>query len=174
MSCVCAIVKDGNVFMAADSIGVADTYIAQRADPKIFRNGEHLFGYAGNVRCGQVLYPNFFTPPKDIYELPDAIREQYKEKGCLSVSDTGADRFESLLLVGFQGKIYYIMADFQLGENSEDFLACGSGQSYALAILYHTMNIKDPNKRLEKAVKAASYFCTEVGGEIQFEYLEGK
>lgn len=174
MSCVCAIAKDGNVFMASDNIGVADTYIAQRVDPKIFKNGPYLFGYAGTVRCGQVLQPRFFTPPEDIQDLPDEIRKQYKEKGCMSTSDTGADRFESLIIIGFKGKCYYIMADFQLGENVEDFVAIGSGQSYALAILYHTMNIKDPNKRLEKAVKAASYFCTEVGGEIQFKCLMGE
>lgn len=171
MSCICAIVQKGNVFMAADNIGVADTYIAQRKDPKIFRNGPYLIGYAGSVRCGQVLQPQFFKPPKDIQDFPDAMREQYAVKGCLTMTDEGASRSEAMMLIGFKGRCYYIMVDFQLGENSEDFVAIGSGEPYALAILYHTRNEEDPTIRLEKAIKVATYFCTEVGGDIQYECL---
>jgi len=174
MSCICAIVQDDNVFMAADTIGVADTYIAQRKDPKIFRNGPYLIGYAGSVRAGQVLQPRFFKPPDDIEDFPDAMREQYIEKGCLTMNDQGASRCETMVLIGFKGKCYYIMVDFQLGENSEDFISIGSGEPYALAVLYHTRNEKDPIYRLKSAIKAAIYFCTEVGGEIQFECLMGE
>lgn len=174
MSCVCAISQKGNVYMAADSIGVADTYIIQRRDPKIYLNKNYIIGYCGSVRVGQVLEPRFFDPPEDINEFPDAMREQFRTKGCLSSSETGTERFEALIAIGFKGKCYYIMSDFQLGENEEDFIAIGSGQSYALSALWLSRSHKDPVFRLKKALQAASYFCTEVGGKTEMLCLKGE
>lgn len=165
MSCVCAIAQDGKVYMAADTIGVADTYRIYRRDQKIFFNKDYVIGYCGSVRAGQVLESRFFEPPDSINEFPDAMREQYRKKGCITNSETGAERFEALVAIGFKGRCYYVMSDFQLGENLEDFVAIGSGQSYALAVLYHTRNYKNPEFRLKKALEAASYFCVEVGGD---------
>lgn len=172
MSCVCAIAQKGRVYMASDSIGCADNYVIQRKDPKIFRNGQYLIGYCGSVRCGQVLQPHYFTPPDDILDLPDAIMAQYEEKGCLGIGESGVKRFEALLAIGYKGKCYYIMSDFQLGENEEDFIAIGSGQEYALSALWLSRSHKDPVFRLKKSIQAAAYFCTEVGGKIEMLILD--
>ena len=48
-------------------------------------------------------------------------------------------------------------SDFQIEESINDFSAIGCGESYALGSLYSSSNLT-PQKRVKKALEAASYF----------------
>ncbi len=176
MSLVVAIAQEGQVFMACDSYSTSeDGDIKRRHDMKMYMNGKYLIGFTGSARTGQIFKPKYWKPPKDIYEFPDAMREQVVAKGCLSANNTdiGMDVMLSNFIIGFKGRVYEILVDFQLAEPEENYSALGSGKTYALGSLFttkfsSTIPIED---RLEIAMKAGVYFCDSVGGTIHYECI---
>lgn len=176
MSLVVAIAQEGQVFMACDSYSTSeDGDIKRRHDMKMFHNGKYLIGFTGSARTGQIFKSKYWKPPKDIYEFPDAMREQVMTKGCLSANNTdiGMDVMLSNFIIGFKGRVYEVLVDFQLAEPEENYSALGSGKTYALGSLFttkfsSTIPIED---RLEIAMKAGVYFCDSVGGTIHYECI---
>lgn len=176
MSLIAAIAQEGKVFMACDSFSTSeDGDIKRRLDMKMFKNGKYLIGFAGSARTGQIFKPNYWKPPKDIYDFPDTMRAHIMEKGCMSTNnpDVNMDVMLSNFLIGFNGKIYEILVDFQLVEPQEEYSALGSGKTYALGSLFttkfsSTISVID---RLDIAMRAGSYFCDSVGGKIHYEYI---
>ena len=83
MSTVMAIVEDGKIWMGADSYATTSDGERRRiVCNKIFTNGPYMIGYIGSVRTGQVVRPNQFEAPENVMDFPDALMEQFKEKGC--------------------------------------------------------------------------------------------
>ena len=62
MTCIAAVAEGGNVWMGADSAGVAGLSLSVRRDPKIYRVGEFLFGFTSSFRMGQLLGYKFSPP----------------------------------------------------------------------------------------------------------------
>lgn len=172
MSVVVGIIRKGKVYMAADSLSSSEDGDKRlRADKKIYRNKGYLIGFTGSPRAGQILSPRYWTPPTSIYDFPDAIREHYKEKGCMICTE-GSDAAGVNLMVGHKGNIYEILIDFQLVELIEPYSAVGAGKCHALGALhmaheYGLFETEKPEKILEYAVRAAEYFCSSVGGSVQ-------
>lgn len=165
MSTVIGLVQDGKVYMGADSF--ATTESGERRNivvKKIFTNGFYMIGFIGSVRTGQVLKPEYFEAPENIYDFPDRIRIQLEEKGCLATnSETQASMMESNFLVAtVEGKLYEILSDFQMNE-IDDFTAVGSGSTFALGSLYTSRKIKDAKKRILRALDAAAFFDAASG-----------
>lgn len=176
MSLVVAIAEEKKVFMACDSYSTSeDGDIKRRHDMKMFKNGRYLIGFTGSARTGQIFKPKYWEPPKDIYEFPDAMREHAAEKGCISVNnpDIGMDVMLSNFLIGFKGRIYEVLIDFQLVEPEENYSALGTGKTYALGALYVTRFSKTLPviDRLDIVMRAGIHFCDSVGGKIHFEYI---
>ena len=74
MSCVVGLVDNGSVWIGADGIATTDDGEKRPIKArKIIRNRDYLFGYTGSVRTGQVIDPYYFKPPKNIFDLPDAL-----------------------------------------------------------------------------------------------------
>ena len=177
MSVIAGLIKDGQVFMAADSLSSSeDGDIRYRADKKLFKNEGYIIGYTGSARTGQVLKPYFFSPPEDIYDLPDAIREHLKEKGCACEipETTGTDAMGSNILIGWGGKLYEILIDYQLVELVEPYSAVGAGKFHAMSVMHFAYQLgmfdtMNPADILQHAVETAAYFCASVGGEIEYE-----
>ena len=166
MSTVIGLVQDGKVYMGADSF--ATTESGERRNmivKKIFTNGLIMFGFVGSVRSGQVLKPEYFKVPKNIYELPDKIRLQFEEKGCLATnSETQTSLMEGNFLIATAGgKLYEMLSDFQFNEIS-DFTAIGSGSTFALGSLFTSKGIiNDPKARVLKALEASAFFDSATG-----------
>ena len=138
---------------------------------KIFRNGKYLFGFIGSVRGGQILYPEYFSPPKNIFDLPDAIRVQCEEKGCMAMSDDQQQIHGCNYLIGYKGKLYEMMIDFQMIEVM-DYSAIGSGSSFSFGSFYTTGFSKISSKdRVLLALKAATRFDTATGAPYHIETL---
>lgn len=175
MSTVLAIVENGKVWMGADSYATtADGERRRIVCKKIFTNGPYMIGYIGSVRTGQVIKPDNFEAPEHISEFPDAIMEQFKEKGCLAVNteDQTSFNLSNFLIATPNGKLYELLVDFQMNEVA-DFTAIGSGTSYALGSLHTTKNWRDPEKRILTALKVAATYDTATGPPfVVEEFLE--
>jgi ATP-dependent protease HslVU (ClpYQ) peptidase subunit len=167
--------KDGNdVYIGADSrASTEDGHIRPIMCQKVFRNGKYLVGFTGSVRGGQVLFPHNFRFPKHIYLLPDAIREQLHNKGCLESSDTQTDAHGCNYLIATHGRLYEILCDFQLNQ-IEHFTSIGSGSPFAFGSLFTTSLMEhqlSPVERVELALKAAAEFDAATGSPFVIEKL---
>lgn len=161
MSCVVGLIQNNKLFIGSDSRATTDDgevrYIKSR---KIFRydDPKMLIGFAGSVRSGQVLHPYYFSPPAEIMDLPDVMRAHFEKAGCLSADpESGMEATRSNFLIGYNGKLYEILVDFQLNEIDENYTAIGYGQSFAVASFYTSemYNEDDPEKRIKIALNSA-------------------
>ena len=171
MTCIVAVEHEGNVYVGADSIGVAGWEKASRADQKVFVNGDFIMGFCGSFRLGQLLKYSFEPPAQSsksedmeylVNDFVDSIRALLKEKGSITVDDGVEDMIASSFIVGYRGKIYTIESDLQVAMHTEPYFAVGAGAQLALGSLYSTIDDPDPEKRLITALNAASTFCAAV------------
>lgn len=175
MSCVVGVIHDGKVYIGAD--GLATTNEGEKRPiitNKVFRNGKYLFGFTGSVRTGQVLYSRYFTPPRDIYDMPDSIREHMAQKGTLLTNEEQAQAHAANFLIGFNGRLFEILIDFQMNEVSGNYTALGSGGPYALGSLFTTRKSykMKPENRIIRALEAASQFDASCGPPFMTEVIE--
>ena len=164
MSCVVGLLNDGKIYMGSD--GIATTEDGERRPiicNKMFTNKDYLLGFTGSVRHGQVIGPKFFDPPESVYDLPDAMREQFKEKGAALTVDTGQEMHSCNFLVGHKGRLFEILIDFQMNEIRGDFTAIGSGGTYAMGSLFATKKWKSPEKRVINSLEAATEYDSSCG-----------
>lgn len=171
MTCIVAIKKDGRVHMGADSAGSDEEsgIIFPYIIPKVFERNGYLIGYAGSFKIGKVLqyivnFPDI--PPKmNTHEKLDEflngivmpnIGKQVKE---LEIDKEDMD-FD--LILAINGHIFEISNSWDALEASLDFLAIGSGTKYALGSLYTTQTWKDPIRRINVALQAASEYSMSV------------
>ena len=164
MTCIAAIAEKGKVYVGADSAGVYKLDIVIRADEKVFKNGECLFGFTSSFRMGQLLRYKFKIPDKpskmneDVFIntlFIDGIRKCLKDGGYAEIDNNQEKGGE--FIVGYKGGIYHIESDYQVARPVELFSACGCGESYALAVLHVTKNLS-PQNRIRKALQTAEHF----------------
>lgn len=174
MSTVVGIVDGKDIYIGADSLASTEEGDARPMKcKKIFRNGKYLVGFIGSVRGGQILYPDYFKFPTKIADLPDAIMGQCTEKGCLVTSEQSTSLHACNYLIGYKGKLYEILVDFQMTEIPH-YTAVGSGSYYAFGSLHTTEQMKDdftPSMRIELALSAAEEFSTSTRGPFYYEKL---
>lgn len=179
MTCIVGIVQKGKVYMGADSAGTDAYYNQQiRRDPKIFRNGDLLIGYCGSFRMGQLLGLGLNAPtPKAnqkpenymVSELIPVIRTLLKENGYAKVENNVEEGGQ--FLVGYDGRLFNIESDFQVGESDDSFDACGAGAPVALGALYATRKNPKPRDRMKLALEAAARFNASVRPPFKYEVL---
>jgi len=173
MSCVVGLLKDGKLYMGSD--GRASTDTGEKRPiiaTKLFWNNDFLIGFAGSVRTGQLLKQEYFEVPADVSDLPDAIREHLQHKGSLAISEDQLSVQNCNFLVGFYGKLYEILTDFQINEVYGDYLAIGSGSNWAMGSLYTSKRVKSGEKRVLIALKAASQFDAACGPPYSIEVMD--
>lgn len=170
MTCIAAIAEKGKVYIGADSAGVADWDMNIRADEKVFKNGECLFGFTSSFRMGQLLRYKFKIPdkPQNMTDkvfintlFIDEIRKCLKDGGYMKITDNREKGGE--FIVGYNGNIYQIQNDFQIALPADLLAACGCGASYAKAVMYITKNLS-PQNRIRKALQTAEHFSAGVRG----------
>ena len=164
MTCIVAIAEAGNIWMGADSAGVVGYSLSARRDPKIYRVGDFLFGFTSSFRMGQLLGYKF-SPPQHHREwdverymvtvFVDELRSTLKSGGYARTHD--GEEEAGQFLVGYQGRIFRIDSDYQVGENIEPYNAVGCGAALALGALHATRG-KTPDERISAALEAAEAF----------------
>ena len=175
MTCVVAVIENGKVWMGADSAGVAGYSLTVRKDPKIFRVGDALIGFTSSFRMGQLLGYRLSLPKRhqdvsvDQYMhtvFIDAVRDALKAGGY-SANQNGRED-AGVFLVGYEGRLFKIENDYQIGESLLPYRACGCGEDLALGSLYSTVG-QPANLRLEKALQAAEAFSAGVCPPFRFD-----
>lgn len=177
MTCVVAMIKKGTVYMGADSAASNGWETRIRKDKKVFKNGPMIFGFCGSFRIGQLLQHKLAIPnhavDKDVYQYMvqdfiEAVRACLKEGGAAQTDKETHTMDFSNFMVGYRGRLFYIQADFQVGEPRDIYHAIGCGENYALGSL-HRRHSADPYTSLRLALEAAEHFSNGVRGP--FEYI---
>lgn len=185
MTCIVAIEQDGIVYVGGDSAGVdsGSLEICGRADEKVFvtDSGEFVMGFAGSFRIGQLLR-YALTPPdkpakKDdmaymVTDFIDAVRTMQKDKGSMK-KENELEEHEASFIVGYNGKIFVIEEDFQIGRPITNYAAVGCGAQIAFGALYATATLRmKPEERIKIALNAAVEYSAGVRAPFHIVKLE--
>lgn len=178
MTCIVGLIDKGSVHIGGDSAGASGQSVTVRADRKVFRKQDFIFGFTSSFRMGQLLAHSFDPPERhaktDVYafmvtEFVNALRRCLQDGGFAQKHN----EVESggTFLVGYHGRLFKIHTDYQVGEAADGFDACGCGQQIALGALFASAH-SPPHERLAIALNAAERFSTGVRGPFHFETLE--
>jgi ATP-dependent protease HslVU (ClpYQ) peptidase subunit len=182
MTCIVGWIEGNDVWMGADSAGVAGLNIRTREDEKIFVKDEMIFGFTSSFRMGQLLRYMLQIPEqsskKDDYQFmcSDFIDAVIK---CLEKNKYAKIRENEIsggtFLVGYKGNLYVVENDFQVGKINKGYDSCGCGENYALGALHAMEGQKvKPEERINRALEAAQEFSAGVRGPFNILKLEGK
>lgn len=87
---------------------------------------------------------------------------------CFKISDAAKWQEEAeqcgTFLVGYEGRLFKILDDYQIAESLDGFDACGSGELVALGSLYATRQslAEEPETRIQEALQAAEKYSAGV------------
>lgn len=198
MTCIVGIAINGTVIIGADSLA-GDYYWNRRvrADRKVFKNGELIFGFTTSFRMGQLLEHNLTPPPLHegqepyayaVKQLIPEIRNTLRAGGFMK-TENGVEN-GGRFLVGFRGSLFEIQEDFQVAQTTEKFEAVGSGAQYAMGAMHHAyeqafrapisaseIRLTDVDMArhvLECGLKAAAAFSAGVSAPFHFLQLDAK
>lgn len=172
MTAIAGIVDGDNVWIGGDSAGVGGMDMQTRSDPKVFKNGEFLFGYTSSFRMGQLL-EHEFSPPKPyegengmaymVRRFIPAVKDTLRSGGYQTSKD-GQD-IGGTFLVGYRGQLYEVQCDYQVARLRQPFHAVGCGDHLALGSLHATQGFDlTPKERIKMALQAAETFSAGVRG----------
>ena len=178
MTCIVGLFdKEENcVYMGADSCGSNGYSKTIRIDRKVFKlkdTNEAILGYTSSFRMGQLLmYANGLIDELSIQKnkinheylvskfIPNIIK-LFKD-GYYSRNKEGSETGGTFLFA-YKDKLYKIENDFQVGMPSEDYIACGCGEDFALGSLYSTKDSQlSTVERIHKSLQSASNYSVGV------------
>lgn len=156
------------VYIGGDSAGVKGLDVVQRADEKVFKKGNMIFGFTTSFRMGQIIRYCFEIPDHDPRINDDqylcntfvsSLIKCFKKEGYSKKRDNGEVEGGTFLL-GYKGKLYKVINDFQVAKSVENFESCGCGESFAIGaldILDKSTKIH-PEDKVSYALKTAEKF----------------
>lgn len=179
MTCIVGYIDKDGVYIGGDSAAVGEEDLSYniRKDKKVFKKGDFLFGFSTSFRMGQILKHKFRIPnhPKGIDDsqymatlFVDAVKRCFMDNEYISFDEDAA-----AFMVGYKGKLYSILSQFQVAENADNFAAMGCGEHFALGALFACAE-KDPVKKLEVALNAAAAFSMGVKPPFVIEKILNK
>ncbi len=175
MTCIVGIEQDGSVYIGADSSTTSDYETRSTLVQKVFRKGNFIIGYTSSFRMGQILQYQVEFPIADIYDeeymvkyFVESIRSKFKEYGYARIDNN--EETGGCFLVGVQGHLYEIAADYQVNHYLDHIASVGAGSNYALGAMA-ALEFSGPNERILKALEVATKFSPYVCSP--FKILEG-
>lgn len=180
MTCIVGIAQKGLVVIGGDSAGVAGLSLSVRADEKVFRKGDFLYGFTTSYRMGQLLR-YVFDPPRHhpgtdtmaylVAEFIPALRQCFNANGygqSHNHQDSGG-----CFLLGYRGEIFQIESDYQVARPMDEYAAVGCGFDLALGALHATQDgATEVGDRVVAALKAAAHHSAGVCPPFVIERLE--
>lgn len=177
MTCIAALIHNERVYIGGDSAGVDTSFgLTVRADRKVFKKGDMVFGFAGSYRMGNLLQHSLEIPrhhPDDephkymVNEFIPAVRSLLKEGGVSVGSEEVVEGVDGDFIVGYRGHMFVIYGDYQVAESTDDYIAVGCGTDIALGSLGSTKG--DPKARILKALDLAVRHSAGVRGPFHVE-----
>jgi ATP-dependent protease HslVU (ClpYQ) peptidase subunit len=151
LTTIIALEHGDSVTLAADSRAASGNDASQVKNPKIFANGNVIFGVAGSLRVANLLrhiaVPRWPDREADrllwdgdvdawvTLELLPAVSGALHAFGEIKTDEDGHSGVEADMLVVAGGRIYEVAGDFSWNRNHLDQYAIGSGAPYALGAL---------------------------------------
>lgn len=178
MTCIVGLVDGNKVYMGGDSAGVSGWNLCVRSDAKVFRNGPMVFGFTTSFRMGQLLRYALEVPVRHddvdvekymVTSFVDAVRNCLKSNGWASKSNEHEQG--GTFLVGYEGRLFRIEDDYQVGIPSDGFDACGCGEAFAVGVLCATSNMP-ARDRVLLALQTAERRSAGVRAPFHVEVLE--
>lgn len=181
MSCVVAYdCGNGTLYFGADSIGIDGHDYVIRKDEKVFIKDGVAFGFVGSFRMGQILRSVFKIPKQKENQSDydymcssfiDGLYKCLKSKGFDPGEKNELNELE--FLVGYNGKIYHILCDFQVAIYNTPYMAIGAGSRYALGYLWAT---KSSGLSIEDKVRFSLQCSSEFSAAVKppFEVIKVK
>ncbi len=190
MTCIVGMLNPngGNVIIGGDSAAVSGIDVQLEKQPKVFRNGDFIFGCTTSFRMIQLLKFQFEPPvieksgpgfsiskrgDIDIYaymctKFVDEIRNVFKAGGILNTQN-GMDN-GGTFLVAYKERLFRINSDFYVMETVDGFDSVGCGEQYALGALKNLETVDIPvQEKLERALQTSAHFS---GGVVApFHYV---
>lgn len=160
--------------MGADSAATGGTDVKIRRDPKVFIVKNHfLIGFTDSFRMGQLLRFSFKPAAQKksqndheymCTDFINGVRDCFADGGYMGKDKEDGEREEGgSFLVGYQGVIYEIEEDFQVGINQEPYCSVGCGADYAHGSLFTTANLDlSPEAKITRALETAAHFSNGV------------
>lgn len=164
--------------MGADSCVSTGWTARTLRQPKVFRNGDFLIGYAGSVRMLNVLRYQVQIGSQDAAQTDDeyvmcsfieAVREQCKDLGVSTIEDNQEQSVGSFL-VAYRQKLYDVAPDFSVCSYADDLYACGSGSDIALGAMAALQDM-EPVARIRRALGIAERYGYGVAGPFHVEIM---
>ena len=179
MTCIVGLVENNKVYIGGDSAGVAGLSLMKRADEKVFKKDEFIFGFTSSFRMGQLIRYKLQIPKiEQDQDIDDYIHTKFLDAviGCFRSNNFASVENNEILggcfLFGFKGKLYSIESDFQVGKPLSNFHAVGCGNHIALGCLYGLrFSNKQPIDKVKIALEAAEEFSAGVRGPFNIVEL---
>jgi len=160
-----------DVWIGGDSAGVSSSFALHiRADEKVFRNDNMLFGYTSSFRMGQILRYSFTVPEQSqkktdyqymCTDFMDGVAGELEKKKYAKVSSNEISI--GTFIVGYKGNLYTIYDDLQVAQTVLNFASVGCGEEIAQGAMYTMKDLKmKPEVRIKKALEAAVEFSAGV------------
>lgn len=182
MTCIIGYIdEEKNIWMGGDSAGCTANNVWTRSDEKIFIVDNMIYGFTSSFRMGQILRYSFKRPKqvnKDDYAYMctswiDKLRQCMKDKGFSNIKDN--EETGGQFLVGYQGNLYQIDTDFQVGQHVLNYDAVGCGRDFALASMFTMESMLQgnmfPNVKIKIALASAEKFSAYVRGPFTIKCL---
>jgi ATP-dependent protease HslVU (ClpYQ), peptidase subunit len=195
MTCIVGLADRGTVWIGRDSAGTSDSGIQTiHTDRKVFllnppdqpeyneKKPTIAMGGTTSYRFLDLLQYKLEVPLYDptmppkkylVTAFVDAIRACLKSSGY-DKKDEGEEQ-GGVCILGWQGKLYHIFDDYQVGEPIIGYHAVGGGASIALGAMFATQNQDlSPENRIQIALQAAAMICSSVRPPFIIEKIESK
>lgn len=143
MTCIVGLQHEGKVTLGADNLATAPNMTLKITNPKVFLIQGHVFGVAGSGRVLQIIRHElqsldlrmFGTGDDKAYSICNIIQELLADKKTI-VEEDGVANANLSMMLGWNASLYMIDSSFQYIRVEDPFIACGSGEEYALGALY--------------------------------------
>jgi ATP-dependent protease HslVU (ClpYQ) peptidase subunit len=150
MTTIAAVQGSSWVVIGADSQVSEDNKKYRLPDGfgKLVRNGEYLFGVAGDLRAVNILTHDF-RPPAPRKDADRKLLDKFmtsrfipKLKSCFDMNFYGKDsEHGSMFVVAVRGVIYEVGSDYDCIRDERGLYSVGSGSQFALGAL-HALDTK--------------------------------
>lgn len=172
-TCIVGIKHNGIVYIGCDSMAGNSDYGFISNNKKIFHvqnRAEIVCGYTTSFRMGQLIQYSDSLFNEDDFLIDGRIDEKYMVNvfvpNLQNLFSKGG--FEEVInnyhlggtfLLGYRDKLFLIQNDYSVLESVDDYMACGCGESYALASLYTTEDCDmSVDCRIKKALESAAKY----------------
>jgi len=169
-------VTDGQtVCIGVDSFAAMGIHQRTRIEPKMVSKYGMLIACVGNLLVPQILKTrlNLESRPRDtdpsdymVGTFVSALRGLFRDEKIGELwSGEKDEQAEGDLLVGLNGHLFVVYADYQVEEMHTRYNAVGSAAPYALGALFRTYNMCE--QQLPITARCALEACLEFSSEVR-------